>query len=380
LDRDSPALKEVEVAMMDRAPEIPPHVRIQQLHEVDELPKTTTLKVKRSELKKIGGSKHNVENKSGDDVPLDDEARRVLEVVAEVMRQTGETRRVGLESTLQFELGIDSMGLIELASRLEQVFGIHLDESQLPTLYTVADLLRAVKTSSNQDGKSVSLMEGERVAPILPPRGLWALLSLRLFGWTVRCLWKFEVEGTIPAEGTTILCPNHESPIDLFLVASCLPSKLRRTLCCFAKQELFEHFGTRFITVLARAIPTDRAGDILPTLRAGAKVLADGRPLLIHPEGTRTRTGELGPFRGGAARLALSTGVPLVPIRIVGAYDIFPAHRALPRLFNWRSGRRYRLKIIFGSPIAPAAADQTENQLTDHLRQAVVNLAPHERK
>lgn len=375
LDQDV-SIQTVESAIAALAPEIPSHMRIQQLHTFDELPKTTTLKVKRSELQKVGSNGQISKTKTNDMSSWDDDTKRVIQIVAEVMRQTGETLAISLDATLQFELGIDSMGLIELTSRIEQAFEVHIDEHLLPTLYTVSDLANAIKTAQKQPRNTpTSLTEEGRTEPIQPPRGLFSRLTLQAFKRTVRLIWHIDVQGHMPKEGPVILCPNHESHIDIFLVASCLPSPLRRTLCCFAKQEHFEKLGTRIVAKLACAIPTDRDGDILPALRAGAKVLSDNRSLLIHPEGTRTRTGELRPFRGGAARLSLSTGVPLIPVRIVGAYKIFPAHRFLPRLFNWRKGRRHKLKIIFGAPIQPQAESQTETQLTEDLRHAIVDLA-----
>ncbi len=389
LDPEADGLRQtVEAAVQERAPDIPSYMRIQRLRVVPELPKTTTLKVKRAELRQMGAVLDTRKKKGGQkslpDALHDEVAQRVLTVVQEAMREADETRQVTLDATLQFELGVDSLGLIELAARLESALGVHLDERQLPALYTVADLVRAVKAGLDGDDERApaplqDVLSDGRSEPVLPPRGLLARMSLCAFGLISRCVWKLEVHGQeyIPAQGPFILCPNHESHFDFFMVASCLRPIFRGALCCFAKREHFEHFGTRLIARLACAIPTDRDGDILPALRAGAKVLRAGRPLLIHPEGTRTRTGHLGPFRGGAARLALAAGVPLVPVRIVGAYGIFPVHRPLPRIFNWRRWRRHKLGVIFGPPILPGNGDQTdtgERQLTQCLRRAVKAL------
>ncbi|MCZ6632965.1 MAG: AMP-binding protein, partial [bacterium] len=373
----------VETAVQERASQIPAYMRIQRIHILSEMPKTTTLKVKRGKLKQLAIAPDTAEKSNSlgapSSAPQDERTQQVLTVVREAMRQTDDTRRVTLDATLQFELGIDSLGLIELAARVESALGVRLDERRLPALYTVADLVQAVKSAPDLKNTSEPLQENGRSEPILPPRGLLARMLLRAFGLLSRGLWKFDVRGLehIPEQGPFILCPNHESGFDIFLVASCLRPAFQRTLCCFAKREHFEHFGTRLLARLACAIPTDRDGDILPALRSAAKVLAEGRPLLIHPEGTRTRTGQLGSFRRGAARLALETEAPLVPVCIVGAYAIFPIHRPLPRFFNWRRRQRHRLSVIFGPPIYPNNGNQTnitERGLTEHLRRAVQTL------
>ena len=75
---------------------------------------------------------------------------------------------------------------------------------------------------------------------------------------------------------------------------------------------------------------------------------------LIHPEGTRTRNGEMGSFKKGVASLSMDTGVPIVPVCITGAYEIYPAGTILPKFYDFKNHRKPRLKIAFGAPIMPA--------------------------
>jgi len=176
-----------------------------------------------------------------------------------------------------------------------------------------------------------------------------------------------------------ILCPNHESHLDFFWVASFLPIHLQKNLFCFSK---IEHFRSRLLLPfvrLARAIPVDRGGNFGPALQRGFAALQRGKSLFIHPEGTRTRDGALGAFRRGAAKLAMDTGVPLVPVRIIGAYDIFPPQARWPRLFDLRARRKLRLRILIGSPIYPSSKslEKKEDALDNlnlQLRDAVLDL------
>jgi 1-acyl-sn-glycerol-3-phosphate acyltransferase len=184
-----------------------------------------------------------------------------------------------------------------------------------------------------------------------PPRHPKALRPFRVWA---RTLYGLEAQGlsNVPS-GVAIYCPNHESHLDVFFVASVLPEEIAAKLVCFSKREHFGSPALRWLAEFARAIPLDREGDVRGSMRLASEALSSGRSLLIHPEGTRTTTGQMNRFRGGAALLAIQHQVPLVPVRIVGAFDIYPPARNLPRLFDWRQWRRLPLHVCFGKPIRP---------------------------
>ena len=92
--------------------------------------------------------------------------------------------------------------------------------------------------------------------------------------------------------------------------------------------------------------------------------------MLIHPEGTRTLDGKIQNFKGGAAKLAIDANVPLIPVRIEGAWNIFPPHRKLPRIFGLKGS--YPLNISFGKPIEPDGRNVEE--LTAVLQSEVEGL------
>ncbi len=316
----------------------------------------------------------------------DEIAIGVITILNEAMQEIGGCSQINLNSTLQSNLGLDSLGVVELAAKLERAFGIKIDEQNLPIFHSVGDLVAAVRqalTSKNTPIVKSSLAEdllgGDRMEKVPPPRGFLTRLTLSYFRLISQMVWGLEVSGLehLPATGPFILCPNHESHLDVFWIAACLHPSVRRNLCSFAKREHFDHLSTRLFASIAGGIPIDRQGDVLPAIRAGHKALCAGRPLLIHPEGTRTRTGELLPFRRGPAKLALATGAPLIPVRIIGAYSIFPAHRRIPNLFSQIKFQRQKLRIVFGVPILPPSGVEgwaAENQLTQCLREAVENL------
>ena len=80
---------------------------------------------------------------------------------------------------------------------------------------------------------------------------------------------------------------------------------------------------------------------------------------MIFPEGGRTRTGRLMPFKAGVIRLALETDAPIVPVTIIGGYRAFSPHHVFPRPF--------KVKIIYHEPIR-LAPPQNESQMKEYMR------------
>jgi 1-acyl-sn-glycerol-3-phosphate acyltransferase len=167
----------------------------------------------------------------------------------------------------------------------------------------------------------------------------------RQYGWlypaarkvvvpTSRFLWRIHVEGleNVPGDGPAILCPNHTSVLDSFL----LPVTLPRRITYVGKAEYLDSWKTRFLFPALGMIPIDRAGGEASrrALDLAAGVLDDGELFGIYPEGTRSRDGRLHKGHTGAARLALRTGAPLVPVGLVGTRDIQPPEAKVPRIFK----------------------------------------------
>jgi 1-acyl-sn-glycerol-3-phosphate acyltransferase len=117
-------------------------------------------------------------------------------------------------------------------------------------------------------------------------------------------------------------------------------------------------------------IPIERNGNTVPAMTRALKLIKDGYTMLIFPEGTRTRDGKMQKFKGGAAKLAIDANVPLIPVRIEGAWNIFPPHRKRPKIFGWQGS--YPLKIKFGEPLLPDIMSVEE--LTELLQSKVMDL------
>ena len=174
--------------------------------------------------------------------------------------------------------------------------------------------------------------------------GRYQALVRRFLKPLVHRLWDFRVEGLehVPSDGPAVLCPNHAAAIDSFLV----PAVLDRNVIYVGKSEYLDDWKTRSLFPALGMIPIDRRGGdhAAAALDAARQVLDRGGLFGIYPEGTRSRSGRLHKGHTGAARLAVDTGAPIIPVGLLGTADIQPVDRVLPRFFR-------TVTIRFGPPI-----------------------------
>lgn len=119
----------------------------------------------------------------------------------------------------------------------------------------------------------------------------------------------------VPASGPFIMVANHSSYMDPFLLM-----KSHQVVRFMAKASLFEYPVMRTLMAGGGGFPVRRGKGDTFAMELARSLLADGQPVAMFPEGTRFRTSdELGPPKRGAARLAIETGVPVVPVALYGA-------------------------------------------------------------
>ena len=188
---------------------------------------------------------------------------------------------------------------------------------------------------------------------------------------------RLEVEGVDGVDWSqpVMLVANHQSQIDICAMFRAVPVPLRFLL----KKEM-----TRVPMVGRYARSTGMLFVDRGDRRAGIRMIHDaaamlraGRTLCIFPEGTRSRDGRVGEFKGGAFQAAIAAGVPVVPVAIHGAGAVLP----VDGLFRVRPGR---IALRFGTPLATAGADR--NTLAETAQRAVermledLGLAPEPRR
>ena len=164
--------------------------------------------------------------------------------------------------------------------------------------------------------------------------------------------WRVTVEGSLPAAPATfVVVPNHRSAVDALAIA-----RLPREMKWLGKQEAFRIPWLGWAFHLAGYVPVDRNDRVsgsaaLARLR---RYLADGIPVGLFAEGTRSRDGTLRPFRAGPFKLAIDAGVPIVPVAITGAGEALPPDglRIHPS--------DVRVRILAALPTAGLTADDVD--------------------
>jgi len=131
----------------------------------------------------------------------------------------------------------------------------------------------------------------------------------------------------IPGEGPVVIVPNHQTYADPVLVT--IP--VRRPVYYMAWSRLFEVPVLSWMIRKLRAFPVQVDSSDSRAAREAIRILQSGEAVMIFPEGGRSLDGGVGRFRPGAFRLAVSLGVPILPVTIAGGHEAWPPGRPLPR-------------------------------------------------
>jgi 1-acyl-sn-glycerol-3-phosphate acyltransferase len=183
----------------------------------------------------------------------------------------------------------------------------------------------------------------------------------------------------IPVKGPAIMVSNHLSFSDSFF----LPLVTQRRITFLAKQEYFTGKGIKGLISKAffkgvGQVPIDRTSGRAAeaAITTGVRILDEGHLLGIYPEGTRTADGRLYRGKTGVARMALESAAPVIPVAMIGTYEIQPPGRIWPNI--------RRVGVCFGDPLDFSRYDGMESDrfvlrsVTDEIMYALMELSGQE--
>ena len=178
-------------------------------------------------------------------------------------------------------------------------------------------------------------------------------------------LWRFRTTGTMPADPRRpyVVVSNHESFVDILLISH-LPWEMK----WLSKAELFRIPILGWLLRLAGDIPIKRGfgPSAIEAIARCREALANRVSVMIFPEGTRSNTDELLPFKDGAFRLAIDAGVPILPLVVHGTSTALPKH-------DWRFGRSTAVVRVL-EPIETAGLGTADvAALKDRVRRLIVD-------
>lgn len=181
-------------------------------------------------------------------------------------------------------------------------------------------------------------------------------------------VWGREVFDRLPHP--VILVANHSSHLDTPTILRALPLPWRqRTAVAAAADYFYKKRGVKeLVALIFNTVPLSREGGGVGngSTEHVDKLIQQRWNLLMFPEGTRSRDGQLHKLRSGAAAIAQQHGVPIVPIYVKGTHEAMPPGRNWPRK-RWLFARRYRVEVHFGAPIWPRP-DEHRSELMSRVR------------
>jgi long-chain acyl-CoA synthetase len=288
---------------------------------------------------------------------------------------------------LEFDCGFDSLERVEFLSNVQDAFGISIDDDEAMTIFTVEDLSTAVAKGLVQTDRSVARSEKVSWAEILDAPlteeetgEIHRVLRRRpvveaCYFFLSRCIWilgklffrlRFEGQEHLRQAQPHMICPNHLSYVDAFMISAGLPFSTVRRMFYVGYSDYFQPGSmTGYLGSLIKILPVDPDRNLRKALRLGAYGLKEQLVLGIFPEGERSIDGELRSFRKGPAVLARELGVVAIPTALIGTFQVWS-----------RGSSRFRLHPVtvrFGKPIEPQP-DESLDEFNARLKSSVKAL------
>ncbi|MDA2928843.1 AMP-binding protein [Acidobacteria bacterium AH-259-O06] len=360
------------------------HVRSFEIRR-EPLPRTTTRKIKRFQVEQELGKESSTATPSlfGEDT----KARTATEKkVFRIIREMKTTAEIHRKMNLELDLGFDSLERVEFLSTVQEAFQIQISDDSAAQIFTVEELVTAVEkrlAGEIGEGKGARLswseilqeplqpQDREKVQQILKPNPAAEFafyLTAKLTHLLTKALFRLKVKGRncLPGEYPYLICPNHLSFLDAFVLVGPLPYRIIKRIFFLGYADYFSGGVISFLGRLIKVVPVDADRHLRQALRLGAEGLQKGLILCVFPEGERSIDGKLKPFRKGPAILAKEMGVPVVPVAIGGTYEAWP--RGVDKI------RLHPVTVRFGEPLHPLPCEESYDSFSDRLFQAVDQL------
>ncbi len=387
--------------------ELPEYQRVREyIVRAEPLPRTATRKIKRFELQKeIKAGKIS----SGEKPPektwtLTAEDTALLEsnigkAVTEVIRRNAkDAEQIHPQMNLEIDLGLDSLARAEVFAALENAFATEFDGEDAAQALKIEDVIKLVQQhagnldenqaiSTNLNWSKIVRQADEdlpELRSVLKNRPLFspfAFTVYKIFNLFCKGFMRLEVDGIEnlqKLERPLLICPNHQSFLDPFVLCSTYPYDKFKNTFHVGASEFFENRFMKWVALMLQTVPVDPDTQLMKAMKAGAIGLKHGKVLNIYPEGERGFDGELHEFKKGAAILATELDLPILPVALDGLQNVW-ARR------SWRI-RPAKVKIRFGKPfyakdilsVTSASADEQTDSPDEQKYELVITHLKNE--
>ncbi|HWR55984.1 MAG TPA: lysophospholipid acyltransferase family protein [Negativicutes bacterium] len=180
-----------------------------------------------------------------------------------------------------------------------------------------------------------------------------------IFRLIFKLVFRWQVTGreNIPATGGVIIAPNHVSNVDPPLVGSAM----NRRVTIMAKEELFSFALFGYLIRRLGAFPIKRGTGDRGAIKTALEALRTGQALLLFPEGTRSKNGELNKAQHGISLIALKSQMPVIPVAHSGTFKFFRNGKWFPRFI-----------VRFGKPLYPPSGVHSSKEVLDEFGASIM--------
>ncbi len=382
--------------------QLPHHKRVLSFDVwLEDLPRTTTRKLKRHAIEETYRSRLAMAASPEDEGEWRDEDQvwaadpHVAAALLAIRAAAKPGAVITPDANLELDLGLDSMERVEVLARLEHTFNVDVPDDAAHRIYTVRELVEALRRTDGgriAGGDSIGdpwarifdePVDDPAMQAVLMPHPLFtpfAFALMRVVNLAARALMGLRVTGVerMPQRGPLIVCPNHQSYLDAFLLVGALPYRTFTRLFFVGASEYFATPFTARLATLMNVVPVDPDANLVRAMQAGSIGLKRDRILVLFPEGERSPDGAPRKFKKGAAILSIQLGVPIVPVAIDGLQTVWPRGTS-PRWRTLLPWARTRSAIAFGEPIVAESGTATAGEdryahLTGELRRTIVTM------
>jgi long-chain acyl-CoA synthetase len=342
----------------------------------EDFPRTNTQKPRRNLIAEFAA--RQILHAGGKDVASAGESP-VMELIGRITRRS--VTGVNAEAALDSELGLSSLDRVELIGALEDRYQVDLSETRFSAARTVGDVEKMLR------GEAQQRVEYHYPRWVLRWPATWArwlahyLLmrpAMTVLGWP-------RIEGCENLRGWSgpllVVC-NHIADVDVGFVQTALPARLRHRIATAAGGEALEalhtpapgrgFFGRLYDRTqwmlgvsLLNLFPLPREAGFRQSFAYAGEAVDRGYSVLVFPEGRLTVDGKMNPFRAGIGLLANNLDIPVLPMRIVGLFEVKRA--------GAKFAQPWRICVRIGRPMRFAAGSASE-RIAEELQSAVERL------
>lgn len=347
--------------------------------EDEDFPRTPTMKAKKSEISKVVSGRKK--KKADTDVKTKKQAGEIHELIKSIRKIS--PKDISPDAKLESDLGLDSLGTIELAMAIEEKYNIEADQLPITRDTSVKEIEELIKSPPKVSRKLPFYnFPYWSVANFIRTIFQYFLYPFMLIVYRLRV---YGLQNLKDIKTPVVLAANHISPLDTFVVIYSLPLRIRKRVTAMMSIEhhfrnffyrkgpwfrrIIEAIGFYLLVNLAiNATPLSRTYGFKQTMENIGRLIDKGWFILIFPEGGVTTDGKMERFEQGIGMIASDMNIPVVPVRIEGLYDIL--HNGILPL-----GHRPRwplVKVYFGKPMTFKEKDY--KKITREVEKAVKSL------